>query len=205
MSRKKKDKGNSSDKNEATDQTKADNISSGVPRQKTIWVALTIFLFLVSAASIIYAYKAKQEIDAYDSNLNNCSMLLSQTEDQLADKEKEVNRLEYQLDTQSLKAALEKIIGKRIDERYKSAVLKRPDIDIQSNLISRSDLIPYKSQNDRIFRFLWRHQIYILSYHRVLATFSDGATTGWLYLSYSVSKDSKITWKVIDSFCPDCE
>lgn len=70
--------------------------------------------------------------------------------------------------------------------------------DIESNLLNRSDLIPYEGILGGIMHF---HEdgIHVVTDKWVVASFGDGHMEGYMILSYDLN-DEKITWKVIDSY-----
>jgi len=191
-------------KNNHNKNEKSDVINKAVPRQKLIWIGLSIFLFIISISTLIYAFGIKSEIDAYDENLTLCSLELELMQFELDEKKRELTLVNRQMEDKDISKALEKVIGKGIEDLKKFG-FSRPHIDITSDLIKHRELIPYKSTEKKLLRFMYRNQIYLLSPNRVLAVFGDGKTSGWLYLKYEVSEDRKISWKKIESYCPDCK
>ncbi|MDF2839553.1 MAG: hypothetical protein K0Q99_324 [Clostridia bacterium] len=85
-------------------------------------------------------------------------------------------------------------------EQLKKAGLKDPVRDIKLDLMTRKDLIPYKGVLGGTMGFFSEEHIYIISSKWAAAYFEDGHISGIMILKYSVQKDAKIRWSVIDSF-----
>jgi hypothetical protein len=85
-------------------------------------------------------------------------------------------------------------------EELKKKGLKDPVKDLRSDLIKRSDLIPYEGVLGGTMGFCYEEHIHIISSKWVAAYFEDGHINGVMLLRYNILKDGKIRWYVMDSF-----
>lgn len=84
-------------------------------------------------------------------------------------------------------------------EQLKQKGLKDPVKDLKSDLAKRNDLIPYKGVLGGTMGFYFEEHIYIISSKWAAAYFEDGHKNGIMLLKYSIQKDGKIRWYVMDS------
>jgi len=66
--------------------------------------------------------------------------------------------------------------------------------------MKHNELIPYQGVLGGKMGFHSGKDIYVLSIKLVRASFDDGHTNGWMLLEYQVIAESKISWKVLESY-----
>lgn len=194
----------SKNKESQPEKSQSDIVNANLPRQKIVWMALSAVLFVISVIAFVYAFTIQSEIDAYDENLTNCSLMLSQAEEELKTKDRDVQNMERQLTDHKMGYAGETNLQPEELNRLKRLGYQNPEIDIKADLMKRTDLIPFTVKTGGTLR-IYNNQTYILSNNRVFTNFGYGAVKGWMYLKYTAGEDRKIEWKVIDAYCPNCE
>ena len=188
------------DPNQSTDPT-------AVPPPKKVsstWMFFALLFAITTVIFAVYSYYIYGEISNYDYNLSNCALELDRITVEMEEMEKQMNKLELDLKAAGLGTAGELALTDKYIEKYKKLGLANPVRDIITDLVKNKDLIPYDSRSlERALRFQNRQHIYVISPDRVFANFGSGEDVkGWLYLSYKVSDGGKITWKVLNSYCP---
>lgn len=90
--------------------------------------------------------------------------------------------------------------SKKSEIQLKIEGLKNPVKELTDDLLKHPEIIPYKGTLGGKMVFLTENNIEILNSRWVLANFEDGHIGGAMLLEYNVSKNGRISWKVIDSF-----
>lgn len=83
--------------------------------------------------------------------------------------------------------------------RLQSKGFKGEPKEIVSDLMKHSELIPYEGVLGGTMGFYDEKSIHVISDQWVLASFSDGHTSGYMLLKYDWNQ-GEFSWKVIDSY-----
>lgn len=94
------------------------------------------------------------------------------------------------------------LINLRIPEGVKDYNKKNPIGAIKDELRNHKEVIPYEGVLGGTMGFYIPGNILILNDRWIYAEFEDGHIGGAILLKYEISKDSVLTWDVIDAFCP---
>jgi len=175
------------------------------PPKRNLWKIVAIAFIAISIVLLLYAYNCYNEISMYDENLVNCSLELEEALMEKNNKDAIINKLERDAKTHGLGDVTKNALPDSYIQKFKDKGLSSPENIIKNDLYHRYDLIPYEAPGNIAFRFNDRRLIYLLSPKRAFANFSAGDVKGWVFLSYKVKANSEISWKVLESYCPDLD
>lgn len=171
--------------------------------ERRIWMIISGALLIACVVMFFYMRDARGQLSDYDFNLVNCMLALDDANLAKEEAERELRKVQNDLDGLSLRFAGERSIPEKYIKDFQSNGLDRPVPLLISDLYGKKDMIPYKaSASNRTMRFNDRNQIYLISPKRALAYFTDGTIFGWMLLQYRVGENGDISWKVIESYCP---
>lgn len=77
--------------------------------------------------------------------------------------------------------------------------------DLVSDLMRRSDVIPYAGTAGGTMRIYAEDAIHFIDERTVFASFEDGHRAGTMTLHYTVDKTGAIDWTLISSECDGCQ
>jgi hypothetical protein len=174
----------------------------GVRRQGTLLAVVSISLLAAVILLLIYALPLRGKVDRYDRNLVACSLELEKAQQQVEDNQKEMAKMKYELEASTFVERGREFLTPEYMEAYRKKGLGNPTYNIPYDLYKRSDLIPYKGTNGETMKFRRLEEIFILGPNRAFASFGDSNIFGWMFLQYRVGEGGKITWKVLESYCP---
>jgi len=207
MNKKRKRKGRNKQENDRPDETApAEAVEAKEARkpisERQILIFLSVFLFIISLAMFLYTYSLRTEVSNYDENLSNCALALEEAEQNAADRDVKINKLEREIEALRLGVVGSFELPEKYAREYEKKGLRKPIEDIKTSLMKNIDIIPYKDIGNRKLRFVSRNEVYVISPDKALANFSDGENFGWLIAKYTVVDRENIKWKVVDSYCP---
>ena len=168
---------------------------------------LLLIVFVLGAGAL---YLANINV-GYLAKINAIQTELVEGEKQKLEQEKKFSVMEESLQKEiaelsvKLEIADEKIqnLSQLQDfeiELLKQKGLKDPVKDLKSDLMKRTDLIPYEGVLGGTMGFYSDENIHIVSSKWAAAYFNDGHINGIMLLKYNIQKDGKIRWYVMDSF-----
>ena len=176
---------------------------SPLARERRIWMIVSGALLIACVVMFFFMRDARGQLSDYDYNLVNCMLALDDASLAKEEAERELRKVQNDLDGLSLRFAGEQSIPEKYIKEFQNNGLARPVPMLISDLYGKKNLIPYKaSALNRSMRFNDRNQIYLISHKRALAYFTDGTIFGWMFLQYRVGENGDISWKVIESYCP---
>lgn len=168
---------------------------------------LLLLVFALSAGVLYFAnmnagYLSK--VNSLQAELAAVTKEKSQLYEKLNETEKslksEIDEIKIKLETADKKLRDVPQIQEYEIEELKKKGLKDPVKDLRSDLMKRSDLIPYEGVLGGTMGFCYEEHIHIISSKWAAAYFEDGHINGIMLLKYNVLKDGKIRWYVMDSF-----
>jgi len=180
-----------------------DETNSFFSGERKIWIIVSAVLFVACLIFLFNNMSMRGQLSDLHSNMNYCTIALDEAISEREDMAAEIRKMEYDMQALGMSNAGEKSIPEKYIELFQKRGIKRPVFEITTDLHRKHDIIPYEpSAPNRHMRFNNRNQIYLLSHNRALAYFTDGMAFGWLFLQYKVGEDGKISWKVLESYCP---
>ena len=168
---------------------------------------LLLIVFVLGAGALYLAninvgYLTK--INTLQSELTEVKKQKSALDNELSETEKslqgEIVEIGNKLEAADLKLQNLPQLQKFEIEQLKQKGLKDPVMDLKSDLMKRSDLIPYKGVVGGTMGFYSEENIHIISSKWAAAYFNDGHIGGIMLLKYNIQKDGKIRWYVVDSY-----
>jgi len=200
--RKEKEEKNETIMPDNKDKTQPPPTSALAGNQKT-WIIISAVLFVACVAMLIYTMDVRGQLSDCNSNLINCGLTLDEAIQQGENDAMELRKLQHDIDGLSLKNAGKPSIPEKHVKRFQDLGLARPVPTIMSELYRNKEIFPYEASGEgKYMRFSNRNEIFVLSPDRVLAYFTDGTIFGWMFLQYKVKEGGKISWKVVESYCP---
>jgi hypothetical protein len=168
---------------------------------------LLLIVFVLGAGAL---YLANINV-GYLTKINTIQSELAESKKQMSEQEKKFSETEMGLQSEiaeigdKLGAAELKLQNlPQLQEfeimQLKQKGLKDPVKDLRSDLMKRQELIPYKGVLGGTMGFYSEENIHIISSKWAAASFDDGHKGGIMLLKYSIQKDGKIRWTVMDSF-----
>lgn len=82
-----------------------------------------------------------------------------------------------------------------IMDKFKEFGFVDPSKDIIEELLENNDIIPYPPDKQGLKMFFYSGKI--VSSNRVVASFENGHSGGWAYLSYEITGTKEISWEVL--------
>lgn len=167
---------------------------------------LLLLIFVLGAGAL---YLANINV-GYLSKINALQTELAGEKKQKIEQENKFSEIEKNLQNEiaEIKDKLEKADKRLVDlpqlqefeiNQLKQKGLKDPVKDLKSDLMRRKDLIPYKGVLGGTMGIYSEENIHIISSKWAAAYFDDGHINGIMLLKYSIQKDGRIRWYVMDS------
>lgn len=130
-----------------------------------------------------------------DKNTTKFNRVIDQKTDTIRLLTRRTDTLNKRID--SLKWQATKWFSDDEIDYYKDMGIDDPEDYITSDLMSKPELIPYKGVLGGTMR-TW--DVSLLGNHWAVAYIEDGHVAGKMLLKYSVTKDKKVKWVVMDSY-----
>lgn len=168
---------------------------------------LLLIVFLLGSGILFSAYTNVGYLNKINALQNEVEQQVKQRielENKMFEQEKSLrNELAALYD--KLELANKKLEGLPQIQEYEIAELKKkglkdPVKELKADLLNRNELIPHKGVLGGTMGFLTEEHIHIISSKWAAAYFEDGHINGIMLLKYSILKDGKIRWTVMDSF-----